>query len=440
MLGEMHYATLASPQTLINPNAISCAMTAADILLKNASQLITLVGENSQPRTGEGMRELGIVENGDLWISQGKITAVGADDGRAHDAATVIDCSGKVVMPGFVDSHTHLVFAGSRENELGMKLKGHSYMEIQAAGGGIFSTVRKTRAASNDELIAQAMKRLDAMLLNGTTTIEAKSGYGLDAETEIRMLQVAKILNHQHPMDIASTFMGAHAVPVEFHSKREEFIRSMADLIPEIKQKNLAEFCDVFCDAGAINLAETEMMLAAAKSNGLGLKVHADEIENLGGSRLAASMMATSAEHLLKSTEMEMRGMAESGVVGVLLPGTPYSLMMKEYANARRMIELGMPLAIATDLNPNCWTESMQWVISAACYQMRMMPAEAIIAATINGAHAINRAGTVGSLEVGKQADVIILDVPNHEQIPYHFGVNLVETVIKEGEIVAGGP
>lgn len=427
-------------RTLINTRNIPHSMTAADILLKNASQLITLVGENSQPRTGEGIRDLGIVEKGDLWIAHGKIVAVGADDGRAHDAATIIDCAGKVVMPGFVDAHTHLVFAGSRENELGMKLKGHSYMEIQAAGGGIFSTVRKTRAATNQELMAQSMKRLDAMLCNGTTTIEAKSGYGLDAETEMRMLQVAKMLNHQHPMDIVSTFMGAHAVPVEFHQKRDEFIRSMADLIPEIKQKNLAEFCDVFCDAGAISLTETETMLAAAKAGGLGLKVHADEMENLGGSGLAARMMATSAEHLLKSTELDMRHMAESGVIGVLLPGTPYSLMMKEYANARKMIELGMPVAIATDLNPNCWTESMQWVISAACYQMKMMPSEAIVAATINGAHAINRASTVGSLEVGKQADVIILDVPNYEHIPYHFGVNHVEAVIKKGEFVVGGP
>ncbi|MFO7619616.1 MAG: imidazolonepropionase [Thermoplasmata archaeon] len=415
-------------------------MTAADILLKNASQLITLTGDNSAPRTGEGMRDLGIIPNGDLWISHGKIIAVGADDGRAHDAATVIDCSGKVVMPGFVDSHTHLVFAGSRENELGMKLKGHSYMEIQAAGGGIFSTVRKTRAASNEELTAQAMKRLDAMLCHGTTTIEAKSGYGLDAATELRMLEVDKMLGEQHPIDIVSTFMGAHAVPVEFHTRREEFIRSMVGLIPEIAQKKLAEFCDVFCDAGAITLAETETMLAAAKAAGLGLKVHADEMENLGGSDLAADMMAVSAEHLLKSNDKNIRRMAESGVIGVLLPGTPYSLMMREYANARRMIELGMPVAIATDLNPNCWTESMQLVISMACYQMKMMSAEAIVAATINGAHAINRAGTVGSLEAGKQADVIILDVPNYEHIPYHFGVNLVDAVIKKGEFAAGGP
>lgn len=427
------------PQTLINPRAILGSMTAPHILLKNASQLLTLTGDNTQPRTKEGMRELGIINNGDVWISHGQISGVGSDGGTAHDAEIIIDCTGKVVMPGFVDPHTHLVFAGSRENELGMKLKGHSYMEIQQAGGGIFSTVRKTREASNEILIAQALKRLDTMLLNGTTTIEAKSGYGLDADTEMRMLQVAKMLNHQHPIEIVSTFMGAHAIPPEFKDRASEFIQSMIDLLPVIKEKQLAEFCDVFCDAGAIDLPESEMMLAAAKASGLDLKIHADEMENIGGSGLASRLCAVSAEHLLRTTELEMRNMADCGTIGVLLPGTPYSLMMKEYANARKMIDSGMPIAIATDLNPNCWTESMQWVISAACYQMKMMPAEAIVASTINAAHAINRQTKVGSIEVGKQADLIVLDVPNFEQIPYHFGVNLVETVIKKGEVAVGG-
>jgi len=415
-------------------------MTAADILLRNASQLITLTGDNTRPRTGEGMKDLGIIQNGDLWIAEGKIVAVGADDGRGHDAQTVIDCAGKVVMPGFVDCHTHLVFAGSRENELAMKQKGHSYMEIQNAGGGIFNTVRKTREATNDDLAAQALKRLDTMLLHGTTTAEAKSGYGLDPASEMRLLEVAKSLGQQHPVEIVSTFMGAHAMPSDFHARREEFINSMTAMMPEIKEKNLAEFCDVFCDSGAFSLEESETILRAAKDAGLGLKIHADEIENLGGSSLAARLMAVSAEHLLKSTDMDIRAMSDSGVVGVLLPGTPYSLMMKEYADARKMIDAGMPVALATDLNPNCWTESMQLVISMGCYQMKMLPAEAIVASTINAAHAVNRARTIGSLEAGKQADIIVLDASNYEQIPYHFGVNLVETVIKKGELVAGGP
>ena len=411
----------------------------ADIILRNASQLITLTGDNSKPRTGEGMRDLGIVERGDLWISGGKIVAVGADDGRGHDAKTVIDCAGKVVMPGFVDCHTHLVFASARENELAMKLKGHSYTEIQAAGGGIFSTVRKTKEATDQALMDQSLARLDTMLLHGTTTCEAKSGYGLDPASELRMLEVARKLGEQHPVEIVSTFMGAHAVPTEFHSGRQDFISSMTGMMPEIKQKSLAEFCDVFCDSGAFTLEESEVVLRAAKDAGLGLKIHADEIDNLGGSSLAARMMAVSAEHLLRSTEMDIRAMSESGVIGVLLPGTPYSLMMKEYADARKMMDMGMPVALATDLNPNCWTESMQWVISAACYNMRMMPAEAIVASTINAAHAVNRAQKVGSLEAGKQADVIILNVPSYEHIPYRFGTNHVETVIKKGDIVAGG-
>lgn len=324
-------------------------MTAADILLKNASQLITLTGDNTRPRTGEGMKDLGIIQNGDLWIAEGKIVAVGADDGRGHDAKLTIDCTGKVVMPGFVDCHTHLVFAGSRENELEMKLKGHSYMEIQNAGGGIFSTVRRTREATNDDLVAQALKRLDTMLLHGTTTAEVKSGYGLDPAAEMRLLEVAKSLGQQHPVEIVSTFMGAHAMPSDFHARREEFINSMIAMMHEIKEKNLAEFCDVFCDTGAFSLEESETILRAAKDAGLGLKMHADEIENMGGSGLAARMMAISVEHLLKSTDMDIRAMADSGVVGVLLPGTPYSLMMKEYADARKMIDAGMPVALATD-------------------------------------------------------------------------------------------
>jgi len=415
-------------------------MTTPHILLKNASQLLTLTGDNTMPRTKEGMKDLGIINNGDVWITHGQITGVGADDGAAHDAELTIDCTGKVVMPGFVDPHTHLVFAGSRENELGMKLNGHSYLEIQQAGGGILSTVRKTREASNDVLIAQALKRLDTMLLNGTTTIEAKSGYGLDAPSELRILEVIKLLGQQHPIEIVPTFMGVHAIPPEFNGRSQEFVQSMIDILPIIKEKQLAEFCDVFCDTGAISLAESETLLAAAKARDFGLKIHADEMDNIGGSGLAARMCTISAEHLLKTTELDIRNMADCSVIGVLLPGTPYSLMMKEYADARKMIKMGMPVALATDLNPNCWTESMQWVISAACYQMKMMPAEAIVASTINAAHAINRQSKVGSLEVGKQADIIVLDIPSFEHIPYHFGVNLVETVIKKGEVVAGGP
>ncbi len=413
-------------------------MSATHILLKNASQLLTLAGDNHRPRTGKEMSELGIINDGDVWISHNQITAVGKDDCSPHEADIIIDCTGKTVMPGFVDPHTHLVYAGSRENELEMKLKGHSYMEIMAAGGGIHCTVHKTREATKEQLINEASQRLNTMIKFGTTTIEAKSGYGLDKDTEIKMLEAAFELNNQHPIDIVSTFLGAHAVPDEFKDRNMEYIQSMIEILPYIAKKRLASFCDVFCEKGAFSLEESRAILTAAKQEGLRPKIHADEIENLGGSSLAAELHAISAEHLAVTSEEDMKAMAQADVVGILLPGTPYSLMM-EYANARKLIESGVPIALATDLNPNCWTESMQFIISLACYRMKMTPAEAIVASTINAAHAIDKAGEIGSIEVGKKADIIILDVPNYQHIPYHFGVNHVEKVIKDGVIVVGG-
>ncbi len=384
------------------------------------------------------MSDLGVIENGSVWVSHGQITAVGASDDVEHDAETIIDCSGKTVMPGFVDPHTHLVFAGSREKELGMKLRGMTYMEILQSGGGILSTVKATREASKEQLLEQSRKRMDTMMCFGTTTTEAKSGYGLDKETELKMLEVIKELDTAHPMDIVPTFLGAHAIPEEYAGRSEDYIKSLIDLLPEIKEKELAEFCDVFCEDGAFSLEESKYLLLAAKDLGLGAKIHADEIKNLGGSSLAAELGAISAEHLAVTSEDDMKAMAEVGVIGLLLPATPYSLMQNQYADARKMIEIGVPIALATDLNPNCWTESMQFIISLACYKMKMTPEEAIVAATINAAFAIDRAEKVGSIEVGKQADLIILDVPNYGHIPYRFGVNHVETVIKSGRIVVG--
>jgi imidazolonepropionase len=355
-----------------------------------------------------------------------------------HEAETIIDCTGKTVMPGFVDPHTHLVFAGSRERELGMKLRGMTYMEILQSGGGILSTVKATRGAGKERLFEQSRKRLDMMMSFGTTTAEAKSGYGLDKETELKMLEVINNLDASHPMDIVPTFLGAHAIPEEYADRSEDYIKSMIGLLPEIREKGLAEFCDVFCEEGAFSLEESKYLLMAAKDLGFGAKMHADEIKNLGGSSLAAEIGAISAEHLAVTSDDDMKAMAEVGVIGLLLPGTPYSLMEDQYADARKMIEIGMPIALATDLNPNCWTESMQFIISLACYKMRMTPEEAIVASTINAAFAVNRAEQVGSIEVGKQADLIILDVPNYAHIPYHFGVNLVEKVIKSGKVVVG--
>ncbi len=409
-------------------------MTKADLILKNANQLLTLAGANDKPRIGTGMSDLGVIEVADIAIKDGQVLEVGKD--IQMEADQIIDCTGKIIMPGFVDPHTHLIFAGSRENELGMKLKGMSYLQILAAGGGIQRSMGATREASRAQLITEAKKRLDRMLLFGTTTMEAKSGYGLDRDNELKILDVIKVLNEIHPIDLVPTFLGAHAIPPEFKDDPDGFIDLMISMLPELAEKKLAEFCDIFCERNVFTKAHSFKLLTEAKRNGLGLKIHADEIENLGGSDLAAELGAITAEHLAVTTDEQMKKMGDAGVIGVLLPGTPYALMEKHYPRARAMIDNGMALALATDLNPNCWTESMQFIISLACYNLKMTPEEAIVAATINAAHAINRAADIGSLEIGKKADLIVLDIPNYEHLPYHFGVNHVETVVKNGKIL----
>ena len=405
-------------------------MKTVDILIKNASEIITLKGPNT-PRTKQQMSNLSIINTGSIAINDGKIVEIG--ENLNYSAEKTIDAAGKTVMPGFVDSHTHLVFAGSREFELDMKLKGFSYMDILKKGGGIFYTVGKTREASNDELIRQSKRRLDTMLLHGTTTCEAKSGYGLDTETEIKILEVQKKLEKTHPMDIVSTFLGAHAIPKELDSN--DYVDLVVDeMLP--KTKGLAQFCDVFCEKGVFTVEQSQRILEAGKKFGLAPKIHADEIVDTGGADLAARVGAISADHLLMSSDAGLKAMAKSGAIGVLLPGTPFSLMMKDYSNARKMIDFGVAVALATDLNPNCWTENMQFMIQLACLNMKMTLAEAVTAATFNSACAIGLNDGIGSLEPGKQADIIILDCPSHMFIPYHFGVNLVETVIKNGVII----
>jgi imidazolonepropionase len=405
-------------------------METVDILLENAYELITLKGPN-RPRVKKEMGNLGIIKNGSIAIKNGKIVDVGKN--LKYKAKKTINAKGKIVMPGFVDPHTHLVFAGSREFELDMKLKGLTYMDILKTGGGIFYTVNKTRKASDKNLLDEAKKRLDNMIKHGTTTCEAKTGYGLNTETEIRILRINKKLNETHPMDIVSTFLGAHAVPKNTNS--DEYVDIVInDMLP--KTKGLASFCDVFCEKDVFTPAQSKKIFEAGKKHGLIPKVHADEIVDTGGADLAANVGAISADHLLRSNDKGLKTMAEKGVIGVLLPGTPFSLMMKEYANARRMINLGVPAALATDLNPNCYVENMQFITQLACLNMKMTPAEAVCAATYNAACSIGLNDTVGSLEKGKQADVIILGCPNHMFIPYHYGTNLVETVIKKGVIL----
>ena len=405
-------------------------METADIFIKNASELITMDGPN-RPRIKKEMRELSIIKNGSVAIKDGKIVETGND--LEYDAEKTIDASGKTVMPGFIDPHTHLVFAGSREFELDMKLKGLSYMEILKKGGGIFYTVNETRKATNEELLKQSKKRLDTMLSYGTTTCEAKSGYGLNTETELKILKIQKELNEVHSVDIVSTFLGAHAIPKKYST--DDYVNLVIDeMLPQVK--DLAMFCDVFCEKDVFNVEQSRRILEAGKKYGLIPKIHADEIVDTGGASLAAEIGAISADHLLMSSDKGINKMARKGIIGVMLPGTPFSLMQDNYAPAREMIGSGVPIALATDLNPNCWVENMQFMIQLGCFNMKMTPAEAVTAATFNAACAIGVNDIVGSLEKGKKADVIILDCPNHKSIPYHFGVNLVETVIKNGKII----
>jgi imidazolonepropionase len=402
-------------------------MESVDLLITNASELLTLKGPK-KPRTRKQMMRLSVITNGSIAIRNGLIVDVGRN--LRYKSDEIIDASRKLVMPGFVDPHTHVVFAGSREFELDLKLAGISYMEILKRGGGIFYTVNETRKASSTQLLQQSKKRLDTMFSYGTTSCEAKTGYGLDVQTEIKMLKVQKKLQESHPMDLVSTFLGAHAIPKD--QRVDEYIRTViTEMIPEIK--DLARFCDVFCEKGVFTVAQSKKILDTGKQYGLIPKIHADEIMDTGGASLAAEVGAISADHLLMSSETGLRAMAQNGVIGVLLPGTPFCSMMQRYASARQIIDCGVPVALGTDLNPNCWTESMQLIIQLACLKMQMTPAEAVTAATFNAACAIGLQDQIGSLEVGKQADCVILDCPNHQFLPYHFGVNLVETVVKKG-------
>lgn len=405
-------------------------METADLVIKNANELVTLKGPN-RPRIKNEMSNISVINNGSIAIKNGKIIDIGK--GLKYKAEEIINASGKIVLPGFVDPHTHVVFAGSREFELNMKLKGLSYMGILKKGGGIFFTVTKTRDASIDDLVLQSNKRLDKMLEYGTTTCEAKSGYGLDTDTELKILKIQDRLNKTHKIDIVSTFLGAHAVPKDVDT--EDYVDTIVnEMIPKIG--NLASFCDVFCEEGVFTVEQSKKILEVGKNYGLTPKIHADEIVDTGGASLAAEVGAISADHLLMSSDNGLKQMAKKGVIGVLLPGTPFSLMIQKYPPARKMIEYGIPLALATDLNPNCWTENMQFMIQLACFNMKLTPAESVTAATFNAACAIGLNDTVGSLEKGKQADVVILDCPNYKWIPYHFGVNLVETVIKKGGVL----
>jgi len=441
----------------------------ADLIVTHAAQLLTVAGGHG-PRRGVAMADLSIIEDGALAVQGGRIAAVGTTAEVLADftAGRVIDARGQVVLPGFVDAHTHLVWAGDRAGEFEQRVAGASYMEIMAAGGGIMSTVRATRAASLEELVTQSRARLDRMLAHGTTTAEVKTGYGLELASELKQLEAIRQLDATHPVDLVPTFLGAHAVPAEYAGRADEYVDLVVDMmLPAVSDSLIADrlsqaalpdeeryaigdrryaigdkpfFCDVFCEEGAFDLAQSRRVLEAAQALGCGLKMHVDEFQPLGGTRLAVELGAVSADHLVCTPPQEIELLARSDAIAVALPGTPFGLGQHQYTPARAIIEAGGALALATDLNPGtCWCESMPFIIALACRYMRMMPAEAITAATRNAACAIGLGKETGSLEAGKWADVIILEVDDYRHLGYRFGGNLVQTVVKRGEIVKEG-
>ena len=414
----------------------------ADVLIKNASELVTARGGRGSPKTKDGMQELGIIKNGALAIHGKEIVAVGETDevlATIRRVGTVVDATDRIVLPGFVDCHTHLIFSGSREDEFIQKIEGRSYLEIMQRKGGIFRTVEKTREdlASPQALMDRAEAFLDKMLAFGTTTTEIKTGYGLSTESEFGLLRIIARLKESQPVDIVSTFLGAHAYPKEYENRKADYIQLVLGMLERVKSGGLAEYCDVFVETGAFSPSEARTILKQAKKHGLKLKLHAGEFNDIGGAELGAELGVTSIDHLDYISERGMELMAEKKTIGVLLPGVPFHLMTNRYAPARKLIEAGVPIALATDFNPgSCPTLSMQMIIALACRQMKLTPAEAINAATINAAYALDRGDRIGSIEVGKSADIIILNIPRHQQLPYWFGINLVARVIKNGVII----
>ncbi len=411
----------------------------ANLIIKNIGNLVTMRGKKG-PRVKEEMNNIEILKNAYIAIKDGKIVALGEgkfDEGLVGENTDIHDAKGLTVTPGLVDPHTHLVHGGSRENEFAMKISGVPYIEILKQGGGILSTVKSTKEASFEELYNKAKKSLDTMLTFGATTVEAKSGYGLDLDTEIKQLEVAKKLNEDHPVDIVSTFLGAHAVPKEYKENPDTFVDLVInEMLPKVKENNLAEFCDVFCEEGVFSVEQTREILQKSKELGYKVKLHADEIESIGGAELAGELKAISADHLMAASEEGMKLMAENGVIANLLPGTSFSLM-KNYANARKMIEIGVPVSLSTDYNPgSCPTENIQFIMQLGSLGLKMTPNEVFTAVTINAAYAIDKGEEVGSIEIGKKADLVVFDAPNIEYIIYHFGINHVHKVYKEGKVV----
>jgi len=413
------------------------------MLIHSSSQLLTLAGG---PQRGKSLGSLGIIEDGAVVLRDEKIVAVGttAELKASYTDEPTLDASGCILMPGFVDPHTHVIWGGDRANEFELKMAGTPYLEILAAGGGIISTVRQTRTASIESLIAQTRPRLFRMFAHGTTTAEAKTGYGLQTATELRLLKALLALDDESPLDLAITFLGAHAIAPEFKDDPQGYTDLVCDtMLPTLCQwwevhapRLPLPFVDVFCETKAFDLDQSRQILTKAASLGFPLKIHADEFDNLGGASLAVELDAASADHLVKTSDADIAALGKSDTVAVSLPCTPFGLAEKDYTPAHKLIEADAIIALATDCNPGTsWNESMQFVIALACRAMKLTPAQAISAATINAAHAIRRSDTIGSIEVGKQADMLILSVPDYRHLGYRYGTNLVRQVIKRGRV-----
>ena len=410
----------------------------SSLAVLHASQLVTLSGPK-RPRIGVEMSELAIIRDGGMLIRDGKIESVGPTDEIEKNVgdAEVVDAGGRIVMPGFVDAHTHLVFAGNRLDDFERRARGETYEQIAKAGGGIWSTVEKTRAASELDLLAEAKKHANWFLRCGTTTAEAKSGYGLTVEDELKILRIMRQLKEEVALEIVPTFLGAHAVPSAMSA--EEYVEVVInEMLPRVTAENLAESCDVFCERGYFNIEESRKILSAAKKLGLNLRGHVDQLTNSGGAKLMAELSASTADHLEQTDEQGIAALRKANVQPVLVPGSVYALGSSRYPRAREMIEAGLAVVLATDFNPGSSpTASMPMVLSLACTQMKMSPAEAITASTVNAAYSLNRGDSIGSLEPGKIANFVIFDCEDYRELPYWFGMPQTHSVYVRGECVS---
>ena len=409
-----------------------------NLIIRNAAQVVTCSGFNG--KKGGEMSDLQVIDNGTVIVTGGIISHIlhqGEKVPVEEKEYQIIHAEGKALLPGFVDPHTHFVFGGYREEEFSWRMRGDSYMEIMQRGGGIVNTTHATRAATEEELFVSGCQRLDAMLQLGITTVEGKSGYGLDRETELKQLRVMRRLNETHAVDVIPTFMGAHAIPAEWKGREDAFIDfNISEMFSLIAQEKLAESVDIFCEKGVFTIEQSRRYLQAAREHGFQLKMHADEIAPLGGAELAAELHCLSADHLLQASDAGIRDMAQAGVVATLLPLTAFTLR-EPYARGRAMIDAGCCVALATDLTPgSSFTASVPLLFALACIYMQLTPEEAVTAFTLNSAAALNHAGSIGSIDVGKQGDLLLLRFPSYKFLPYHVGMNIVETVIKRGKIV----